>query len=234
MKPFVCALFLLAAGATARAAELIVELGKDSDAVRVGAVQRWDADGNLRHPVDPKAAIDRPPVDAEAIDQGGGRWMFANLPPGKYDLIILTKDRRRIEGFQFAPVKDFDPFIPHSNTIDAETRQAISDDIARSPHYENKVEPLGFAGDRQAVRVLVALVRDKPTSYESELPGAATLRHEIWQYTWQYGGWRKEKRTKVLDRVILPRNQLLAWTWLWDARLGGIELRDEPVRVVYP
>ena len=82
----------------------------------------------------------------------------------------------------------------------------------------------------KVVRVLVMLIRDKPTSYT---PGAGTMRHEIWQYTWKYGGWQKEKRTRVLDRVLLQVSELRRWTWLWDARLGGIEVKGAPLNVKY-
>ena len=153
---------------------------------------------------DPKAKIDAPAVDAKADDAGGGRWVFQKLPKGKYDLVILAKDRRRVEGFQYVPVKEFDPFFPPDASVDAEAREFIVDDIGKSQHYENKVEPLYLGGDKKAVRVLVMLLRDKPTSYEGDFPGAATIRHEIWQYSWNYGGWQKEKRTKVMDRVDPP------------------------------
>ncbi len=65
------------------------------------------------------------------------------------------------------------------------------------------------------------------------LPAAATMRHEIWQFSWNYGGWQKEKRTKVLDRVLLPRQELRRWTWLWDPKLGGIEVEDKPLKIKY-
>ena len=83
------------------------------------------------------------------------------------------------------------------------------------------------------MRLLVMLIRDKPTSYEKESPGAATIRHEIWQYSWNYGAWQKEKRTKVMDRILMPRDELRKWTWLWDAKLGGIEVKGQPVSIEY-
>jgi len=83
------------------------------------------------------------------------------------------------------------------------------------------------------VRVLVMLIRDKPTSYEGESPGAATIRHEIWQYSRNYGAWQKEKRTKVMDRILMPRDQLRKWTWLWENKLGGIEVKDRGVTIKY-
>jgi hypothetical protein len=219
--------------ATAAAGTLTVELGDARGVTFVGAVERWDQDGNARKLPDTKAKIDAPVVTARAVDKGHGRWAFANLPPGKYDLVILADGRRRIEGFQYVPVKEFDPFFPLDVSADEETAEFIRDDIKKSQHFENRVEPLYLGGDKQAVRVLVMLVRDKPTSYEGDSPGAATIRHEMWQYSWQYGGWQKEKRTKVLDRVMLPRDELRKWTWLWDPKLGRIEVGRKPATVKY-
>jgi hypothetical protein len=90
-----------------------------------------------------------------------------------------------------------------------------------------------MGGDEKTVRVLVMLIRDKPTSYEGIMPGAATMRFEVWQYDWRYGGWVKNKRTKVLHRVILTRGELRQWTWLWDPKLGGIKVGKTPLTVQY-
>ncbi len=217
----------------AHAAKVSVELGNAQGVTMVGAVARWDQDGNLLQIPDTKAKIDAPAVDALAVDAGGGRWVFKNLKKGTYDLLILAKDRRRIEGFQYAPVKEFDPFFPADASTDDDTRDIILDDIKKSPQYENRVEPLYLGGDKKAIRVLMMLIRDKTTSYEGEMPGAATMRHEIWQYSWNYGGWQKEKRTKVMDRVILTREELRKWTWLWDPKLGGVEVGGQPLRIKY-
>ena len=219
--------------APAAAAGLTIKLDNSQGVTSVGVIQRWDQDGNPRRTPDSKAKIDAPAVDAKADDAGGGRWVFPKLPKGKYDLVILAKDRRRVEGFQYVPVKVFDPFFPPDASVEADVRQFIIADIGKSPHYENKVEPLYLGGDEKAVRVLVMLLRDKQTSYEGDFPGAATIRHEIWQYSWNYGGWQKEKRTKVMNRVILHRDELRKWTWLWDPKLGGVDMRDKPIVVEY-
>jgi hypothetical protein len=216
-----------------QAADLTLEL-KNGDAVTsVGAIARFDQDGNLRKLPDEKAKIDAPKFDATAERAGSHQWIFKKLPPGKYDLVLLLKDRTRIEGFQFAPVKEFDPFLSADAAPEEDARDFITGDIKKSQHYENRVEPLYLAGDKNVVRILVELIRDKPTSYEADSPGAATMRHEIWQYTWNYGGWQKEKRTKVLDRVLLHRDELRKWTWLWDPKLGGLEMKDKPVELKY-
>ena len=142
----------------------------------------------------------------------------------------MAPGRGRIEGFQFAPVLEFDPFVAPEATIDEDTRKTIVDQIAGARHFENKVVPLYMAGDKKTVRVLMMLIRDKATSYKA---GTGTIRHEIWQYTWNYGGWQKEKRTKVIDRILLQVDELRRWTWLWDAKLGGVEMQESPVTVEY-
>ena len=47
----------------------------------VGAVSRWDSDGNPRREVDPKAKIDAPVVDAAAKADDQGRWVFKSSLP---------------------------------------------------------------------------------------------------------------------------------------------------------
>lgn len=216
--------------APAAAATLTVDLGDAKDVAVVGAVDRWDQDGNPRRPIDPKAAIDSPFLDAQAVRETAGKWVFKDLKPGRYDLILLTEGKTRIEGFTFAPVKEFDPVIQPDARPEQDAADWILDDIRKSKQYENKVEPLHIAGGAKACRVLVMLLRDEPTSYT---PGAGTLRHEIWQYSWNHGGWEKEKRTRVLDRILMPVGELRKWTWIWDPKLGGIEIKDASLAVAY-
>jgi len=217
----------------AEAAKVTVELSGTQGATFVGAFNRWDIDGNLRRPVNPKAKIDAPEVDAAATNLAAGRWVFDELAPGKYDLVIMCPGRVRIEGWTYAPVLEFDPFFPPDASVDDEVREFIAADISKSRHYENKVRPLYMGGDDKVTRVLVMLIRDQRTSYERHMPGAATMRFEIWQYDWQYGGWMKNKRTKPFHRLILHRDELRQWTWLWDPKLGDIEVGDSPVNIKY-
>jgi hypothetical protein len=217
-----------------RAGELTVELGKSDGVTLVGALARWDADGGPRSPVNPKAKIDAPEVAASAERRDGNRWVFPNLPPGRYDLVILAGERVRVEGFHYPPVAEFDPFLPPTAQAPDEARDWVVKDIAESRHYENKVQPLYLAGDDKQVRVLVQLVRDQPTSYDSDFGApVATVRHEVWQYTYRYGGWVKDRKTKVLDRVLLAQSEFRRWTWAWEPALGGIEVGKRPVKVSY-
>ena len=210
------------------AADLTVDLGNAPGITSVGAFYRWDMDGNPRRKVNPKAKIEVPEIDATATNGGHGRWMFKNLPPGKYDLVIMGPGRVRIEGWEYAPPLEFDPFFPPDATVADDVRDFITNDIAGARHYENKVVPLYIGGTEKVARVLVMLIRDKKTSYEGQMAGAATMRFEIWQYEWRYGGWVKQKRTRVMHRVILPRDELRQWTWLWVPELGAVEVGDQP------
>ncbi len=185
----------------APAGELVVSLGESEGVTLVGAIRRWDDDGKPRTPVDPKARIESPRVDARAERRDGGRWIFPDLADGIYDLVILASPRVRVEGFRYPPISEFDPFLAaDAKEPDAEIRETIIKHIAKSRHYENKVAPLYLAGNDKQVRILVQLVRDQPTSFDGDFGApVATARHEIWQYTNNYGGWVKDRRTEVLE-----------------------------------
>jgi hypothetical protein len=220
---------------SATAAKLTVTLSNAQSVKLVGAFRRWNEDGNPRKKVNQKAKIEVPEVDFVATRGERGQWVFQNLAPGRWDLVIMAGDHVRIEGFDYPPVLEFDPFLSRETPVDEETRDWIFNDIKKSQHYENKVVPLYIASDKEnkTLRVLVMLIRDKITSYEADMPGAATIRHEVWQYTNNYGGFAKERRTRVIDRSILPRGDLKKWTWLWDPTLGGIVVKDAPLRIEY-
>ncbi len=227
---------LLLTGLTAApAGELVVSLGRSEGVTMVGAIRRWDEDGKPRSPVDPKAKIDSPRVDAQAEKRDGGRWIFPDLADGTYDLVILASPRVRVEGFRYPPLSEFDPFFaPDAKEPDEEIRETIVKHIAKSRHYENKVSPLYLAGNDKQVRILVQLVRDQPTSFDSDFGApVATVRHEIWQYTNNYGGWVKDRRTEVLDRVLMAKSEFHRWTWVWEPKLGGIEVGKKAASVSY-
>lgn len=229
--PFALLVALLLLVPATEAAKVTVELGNAKGVFQVGAFQRWDQDGNARRPVNKDAKINIPEVDAAATHQGDGKWVFDDLESGRYDLVIMTEGKRRIEGFDYPPVLEFDPFIDPTSSVPDDVKEFIFDDIKKSRHYENKVVPLYVGGDgKKVARVLVMLIRDLPTSYT---PGAGTMRHEVWQYDWKYGGWVKNKRTRVMDRILMQVSDLRTWTWIWDAELGGIEVGDEPITIDY-
>jgi hypothetical protein len=222
---------VVAAATAAQAATLTVDLGNSQGVKSVGVFDRWDADGNANKKVNQNAKIDAPEVDFAATQSGSSRWVFSNIKPGTYDIVILAANKTRIEGFTYPPAHDFDPFFPGTATCeDQEARDFILDSISKDTQYENKVSAFYLGGDKKTIRVLVQLLRDLATSYTK---GAGTMRHEIWQYNWNYGGWRKDKRTRVLDRIIMQVSELKQWHWLWEPKLGGIEVKHKDVTVHY-
>ena len=36
-----------------------------------------------------------------------------------------------------------------------------------------------------------------------------------------------------MHRVILHRDELRKWTWLWDPKLGGLEVKQSPLSIQY-
>jgi hypothetical protein len=215
------------------AADVTVDLGKSEGVTFVGAIARWDEDGDYRKPVNPKAKIDAPEVAAKAQKQAS-RWVFRNLPAGRYDLVILAKDKVRVDGFHYPPIAEFDPVIAGTASAPEEARETIAKSISKDQHYENKVTPLFMGGDEKQVRVLVQLVRDKETSYDADFGApVATVRHEVWQYDYKRGVWSKMKRTKILSRILLARSEFRQWTWVWEPTLGGIEVKTTPVKISY-
>jgi hypothetical protein len=230
--PALFALLILWLPGASRAGDLTLDLeGKTEGVTFVGAIKRLTDDGRLARPVDPKAKIDAPVVDARAESTKPGRWVFRGLPAGRYDLVILARGTVRVEGFQYPPIDEFDPvFPPDIPAPDDDARDEILAKIKASQHYENKVEPLflGLGSDGKQVRVLMQLVRDKPTSYDGEYgKPVATVRHEVWQFTLHTGSWVKDKKTVVLDRILLARDDFARRTWVWDPMLGGIAVGKE-------
>jgi len=122
-------LLLLAGQADVEAAKVTVDLGDSPGVTMVGAFNRWDMDGNARKPVNKDAKIETPEVDATAVNTGGGKWVFKNLPKGKYDLVIMAGKRVRIEGWHYPPVMEFDPFLPPDATCAADARDFITEHI---------------------------------------------------------------------------------------------------------
>ena len=100
----------------------------------------------------------------------------------------------------------------------------------RRPSDENKVAVLYMGGDEKAVSVLMQLLRDKPTSFT---PGFGTLRYEIWQFDGNFTGWARNKHTQVLHRIGTQVSEIRQWTWLWEPKLGFIDVKDQPVEIQY-
>jgi hypothetical protein len=235
------------------AGTLTVQLDGGTDDVSfVGAIYRWDPDGlPMKADGKPRVAeeravhpkIDEPRVDYKLQNKGGGKWSAEYVLPGTYDIIAIKKGvKQRFEGWRFAPVLDFETFFPPDAGVfcdkevngkkekvqDEESLKLIDKQIQQSKHYENKVVPLYFGGSYRKgqirpkqIRVLVMLIRDAGQTLDET---SATMRFEIWQFEDRSGGYVKQKRTHVLERLIMPLNELRQWTWLWVPALSNINV----------
>ncbi len=225
MRGLLCLLAPVLWFATAvRAGDLRVEVTPESKVAWVGVVRRFNPDGTLARPVNPKAKFESPYCDAKIA---GGRGTLTNLKPGIYDAIVLLKTGERIEGYHWPVFNEFeDPNDPAFQSAPPDdVAETIREKIAGTRYYENKVTPLDMAGNEEKVRVLMQLLRDRKTSYDG-VYGApvATLRYEIWQFTNYYGGWERDKTSRVLHRILEARDSLRKKTWVWDRKLGGIQV----------
>ena len=262
MRPFRVLCAFLCLSFPARAGDLVVELsGDSSDVSFVGAIYRWDpdglpkkADGSARVAQERAEApnIEDPWVDYRAVNKGNGKWTFESMLPGFYDLIIVKRgSKQRFEGWRYAPVLDFEEFFPPNAQVlrdkeedginkekieDTDSLNFVDKQIRESKHYENKVIPLYFGGSYKKgqvrpkqIRVLVMLIRDEGTTLDGN---SATMRFEIWQFEDRYGGYVKPKNTHVLHRIIMGRNLLRQWTWLWDPALGDIKVEKSGTATV--
>jgi hypothetical protein len=209
------------------AGELTVTIEPAERVASVGVVCRFAQDGSLLRPVDPKATFEAPHRDAVADRVPA---TFRDLPAGTYDLIVFLTDGTRLEGLHipvFDELDDVDSETfsrPPTEEVQAEIRKLIKS----GRYYENKVTPLFLRGNEEHARVLMQLVRDEPTSYDAEFGApVATVRYELWQFTNRLGSWSRDRKGKVLHRVLEAKDRLKKRRWLWTGDLGGIRITGE-------
>lgn len=205
--------------------ELVITIeSKDRPVDSIGVVKRFNADGTPAREVDPKAQFGSPFRDAVARMNPAH---FRDLKPGVYDAIVFLRDGTRLEGFHWPVFNEFDD--PHDPVFNhappEEVDKLLRQRIAATRYYENKVTPLVLAGGDKQVRVLMQLLRDDKTSFDAQFGApVATLRYEIWQFTNNFGGWTRDRHSKVLHRILDAKANVRKQTWLWDHKLGGLKI----------
>ncbi len=222
--PRVALLVLMMSPGRLSAGELAVTIEPAERVARVAVVRRFNLDGTPARKVDPKAKFESPHCDGST---NGHEARFRDLQPGVYDVIVFLKDGTRLEGYHWPPFGEFDdPDLPAFKTPPPEdVAELIREKIAGTRYHENKVTPLALAGSEKQVRVLMQLLRDRKTSFDAEFGApVATLRYEIWQYTNHFGGWTRDRHSKVLHRILDAKSNVRKRTWLWDPQLGGLRV----------
>ena len=86
-----------------------------------------------------------------ALPTGSSHFQFENLPVGKYDLVLVTKDRRVFEGLR----------LGEELTLDTGSRTNLEKRIAKADAYFNRhtIHRLGIVDDR--ILAFVERIRDR-------------------------------------------------------------------------
>ncbi|MBS0266866.1 MAG: hypothetical protein JSS02_33375 [Planctomycetes bacterium] len=224
LKTLLVAGLLLTGMSRLPAGELTVSIEPAERVASIGVVRRFGEDGQLLRPVDPKATFAAPYRDAKSESAPA---TFRDLPAGTYDVIVFLKDGTRLEGFHMPVFDELDETGPEafSQPSSEEVQTEIRRLIKAGRYYENQVTPLFIRGNDEHARVLVQLVRDEPTSLDAEFGApVASVRYELWQFTNRFGTWSRDRKSKILHRVLEAKAQLHKRRWLWTNTLGGIRL----------
>ena len=212
------------------AGELTISIEPAERVASIGVVRRFGEDGKLLRAVDPKATFTAPHRDAKSESVPA---TFRELPEGTYDVIVFLKDGTRLEGFHMPVFDELDETgtesfsQPPSEEVQTEIRRLIK--VGR--YYENKVTPLFIRGNDERTRVLVQLVRDEPTSLDADFGApVATVRYELWQFTNRFGSWSRDRKSKILHRVLEAKDKFKQRRWLWTSDLGGQRITHDAPR----
>ena len=120
---------------------------------------------------------------------GGNQFRFENLPVGKYDVVLVTKERQVFEGLRLG-----DPIaaMPPTLRMNLETR------IAKADSYFNRhiIHRCGIFNDR--ILAFVERLRDRPILTQGGEGVSANIRRlEIIELTQRTDGWQMNQTRHV-------------------------------------
>jgi len=140
--------------------------------------------------------------------------------PRDYDLVIDVRGGK-------AGAITVEPLSPEMTPAD---RKWLTDWVNNLKIFENKKRVLEIEGTSKQARVLVEKLRDKPTTLAAKEP-MAIWRVEIFDFRKYYGGWTKEKY-HVIVRERVPIRRFRTYRWVFEKRLGGIQVGADSVTTV--
>ena len=116
--------------------------------------------------------------------------------------------------------------FPPTATTDDDTRKTITDDIAQSAALREQGRAVGH-GRRQRRR---PRADDVDPRQGDQLRGRQSRRgddaaREFGNSPGPTAHGRRSGGRAGFDRVLVHRDELRKWTWLWDAKLGGVEVK---------
>jgi len=94
--------------------------------------------------------------------------------------------------------------------------------VLKVPRFENRIRALYIHGTRKHARVLVEMGRDKAFYNSGD---QVTWRVEIWDFLWKGDVWENPNKMQLtVERVKIPAMEFRKMTWVFDPRLGAIEI----------
>lgn len=153
---------------------------------------------------------DRTSAYKGTLSEENTRFHFANLPTGKYDLLLFTKEGVVFEGLQLGEAPDFGSGVGRKN---------LEERIAKADAFFNKykLHRMGVVEDGGKLLALVERMRDKETlNGAGEKLNGPVRRFEIAQFdraadTWSFMVnrhlYREEEaagRAEFLDSKFVP------------------------------
>lgn len=158
---------------------------------------------------------DRTRVYQATLADGGTGFEFANLPVGRFDLLLVTADNRLIEGLGLGPAEK----------LSADRAKHLEAGITKADSFFNRHLSHRCGIENGVALVLVERIRDKQILRGSgEDLGSWLRRLEIIELDEAADEWQMRK-TRHLYRVEIPRTaETSFFTHLHLPSLDGIRL----------
>ena len=158
---------------------------------------------------------DRTRVYLATLDPDGAAFRFPNLPVGRFDLVLVTKDNRVVEGLALGPAAD----------LPADRAKHLEQGVAKADSFFNRHTRHRTGLDGDLALVFTERIRDGQILRGSGEELNANLRRlEIIELHEADDEWQMT-RTRHLYREETPRLQGIPFlTHLHQPALGGLRI----------
>ena len=162
---------------------------------------------------------DRTRVYLAELDADGAGFRFTKLPVGRFDLVLVTKDNRVIEGLGLGVAPD----------LPADRAKHLEEGVAKADSFFNRRVMHRTGIDGEVALVFTERIRDKQVLRGSgEDLGAGLRRLEIIELHEASDEWQMV-RTRHLYREEIPRGKGIPFfTHTYITSLGGLRLATVP------
>ncbi len=218
----------LAAGPDEAEHDPVVKLGTISGTLTpAGQIERlWAIDRNLDL------------LYQAEIDRKTGKFTIANLLPGRYDLVLTTKNGARIEGAdliyreselaELARQEERRQGIVREKPgpMTDEDRKWLTEHVFKVKRFEDFRKLDAISGNSQRATLLVELLRRR--KFHGMKGREVIWRVELWYFKKQYGGWEHVPNTDVvLTRKRMKAADFAQLSHIFTDKLGGIAVDKE-------